>query len=777
MGGTMLLHKTMINICICFLSVASILHAETASDSGLVAFYPFNGNANDESGNENNGVVNGAVPTSDRFGNPNSAFYLDGNDNIVVPHDSTLIPLTQWSFTLWIKPQTLTNNWSPIIYKGGPTVFETRNRVYSLWISNGMSFHFTSAGDGSDEHFVDSSPTTPEDWVFVACVVDRVNHQMLIYKNGVLDADVFDSYSTFNENVHSLMFGGSEETHTTQSPFKGSIDDIGFYNYGLTAAEVAAIYDGDEVAIWGFDETTGTVVADSTPFGNNGTAIGTTIVPGISGNARNFNGSGDHVLIPHPANGSLDMNSDQSFTVDAWFKTTEGILTNEIIRKGLAPAPGFALRVIGGKVEGVIGNNEIGSPPDTIVRITSPGFYNDGNWHHARFVRDRSVAKLYLYVDGDLVAGPMDDPVLFGLSNNEPLMIGRWNSPVYPSYFHGVLDEIRIAKRAIHTDPFQLTTWEIPITAFDGCGDTLRPIFGQGILATDCIDSSYGETELPPAPPAGAFDVRFLLPCGLSSSLSDFRGDSLIVQRWKLKLQPCSQPITLQWDTTGFPSGGMHIRDPFNGILVNVNMRTQTELNVPPSLTELWIERGSDEACRTVTIHPGWNMLSLPVNVPLDHYLSIFPSAGSSPFRFIPSGYIVEDTMTTGIGYWVKFNEDSSYNVCGHTEINKQVSVMLGWNMVGAFEDTILASQVTSSPSGIVITGFYHYLPPYQLVDTLSPGKAYWVKVNQSGTLYFSASSPYPAAMSGDGFLDGLPPVPPADMTPTESSQFRLREK
>jgi len=45
---------------------------------GLVAYYPFNGNANDESGNGNNGTVYGATLTTDRFGNTNKAYSFDG---------------------------------------------------------------------------------------------------------------------------------------------------------------------------------------------------------------------------------------------------------------------------------------------------------------------------------------------------------------------------------------------------------------------------------------------------------------------------------------------------------------------------------------------------------------------------------------------------------------------------------------------------------------------------------------------------------------------------
>ena len=49
--------------------------------SGLVGYWPFNGNANDESGNGNNGTVNGATLTTDRFGNAGKAYGFDGNQS------------------------------------------------------------------------------------------------------------------------------------------------------------------------------------------------------------------------------------------------------------------------------------------------------------------------------------------------------------------------------------------------------------------------------------------------------------------------------------------------------------------------------------------------------------------------------------------------------------------------------------------------------------------------------------------------------------------------
>ena len=72
-----------------FAQVCSKSQLPTNLQNGLVAFYPFCGNANDESGNGNNGTVNGATLTTDRFGNLNSA-YSFSNSTISVPYKSYL---------------------------------------------------------------------------------------------------------------------------------------------------------------------------------------------------------------------------------------------------------------------------------------------------------------------------------------------------------------------------------------------------------------------------------------------------------------------------------------------------------------------------------------------------------------------------------------------------------------------------------------------------------------------------------------------------------------
>jgi hypothetical protein len=71
---------------------------------GLVAYYPFDGNANDESGNGNHGTVRGARLTTDRFGHQDSAYVFDGVDDYIALPDSLDLIDTAFSISAWVKP-------------------------------------------------------------------------------------------------------------------------------------------------------------------------------------------------------------------------------------------------------------------------------------------------------------------------------------------------------------------------------------------------------------------------------------------------------------------------------------------------------------------------------------------------------------------------------------------------------------------------------------------------------------------------------------------------
>jgi hypothetical protein len=75
-------------------------------NSGLIAFYPFSGNARDESANGNHGSVQGPVLTEDRNGQPDSAYRFSGGSDVILVADPAILDVENAvSFTAWIRPE------------------------------------------------------------------------------------------------------------------------------------------------------------------------------------------------------------------------------------------------------------------------------------------------------------------------------------------------------------------------------------------------------------------------------------------------------------------------------------------------------------------------------------------------------------------------------------------------------------------------------------------------------------------------------------------------
>lgn len=124
-------------------------------------------------------------------------------------------------------------------------------------------------------------------------------------------------------------------------------------------------------ALWHFEDSTGTIIHDWVG-GNHGVAVGTTVVPGRFGYGRSFNGTSDFVNIP--SDSAFDFGK-YSFKIDVWFKTTG--IEEFLVRRGLAPVPGFQLSIHNGYVYGQIGNRGDSRWPDTPLTISSVSKYND----------------------------------------------------------------------------------------------------------------------------------------------------------------------------------------------------------------------------------------------------------------------------------------------------------------------------------------------------------------------------------------------------------------
>jgi len=201
----------------------------------LVAWYPFNGNANDESGNGNNGAINGATLAVDRLGNTQGCYFFGGYNNIQIPHSVDLAP-NQGTVSLWVKANTwmTSDNAADLIGK------DANDRQWVLQVhGQGGDFPdgavraavFTENGLG----YGDSAATLPRStWVHVAQVWNGTN--IYAYFNG---SKIVDSTALGNLASGSgpVRIGGN-----TGSSLDGWIDDVRIYKRALTPAEIQQLY-------------------------------------------------------------------------------------------------------------------------------------------------------------------------------------------------------------------------------------------------------------------------------------------------------------------------------------------------------------------------------------------------------------------------------------------------------------------------------------------------------------------------------------------------------
>lgn len=134
------------------------------------------------------------------------------------------------------------------------------------------------------------------------------------------------------------------------------------------------------------------------------------------------------------------------------------------------------------------------------------------------------------------------------------------------------------------------------------------------------------------------------------------------------------------------------------------------------------------------SVNAGWNLVSVPLLASNMGAASIFPSANSSLYAF-NNGYTSVTTLANGAGYWARFPASQSITVSGTAITPKTIIVNAGWNLIGDLHTSVAVSTMTTTPAGIINSQFYSYNNGYSNPTTLEPGKGYWVRVSQSGTI------------------------------------------
>jgi hypothetical protein len=429
--------------------------------SGLVGYWPFNGNANDQSVNGNNGTVNGATLTTDRFGNSNNAYSFDGNnDHIVVSNNSTLSGFADITISLWVNISqfpSASNSFSGLVtkwYGSGNCGGMTDN--YACYLRTNNQF---VAGTNQYRNYPNmlQSPSnlSSSNWYHLVIVHNSTTGGS-IYINGSL-VSTYNTSGALCSSTNPLYFGCDNGLGVINRFFNGKLDDIGIWNRALTQQEITNMYNGVNysdtcnavsgslvnglVGYWPFCGNAN----DQSGNGNNGTVNGATLTTDRFGNtnsAYNFDGVNDYISTNY--SGILGINSR---SISFWYNSNSNNI-EETVFTGYGEnncGAGFACTLF------PLNKPAVDNTCSWIKSVNSTTI-NSWNFYTITYTSSdgSDLTNCKIYING-VLQSTSQNSTLYDINTINGLnMVFGSSILFYPNqFFNGKLDDIGIWNRAL----------------------------------------------------------------------------------------------------------------------------------------------------------------------------------------------------------------------------------------------------------------------------------------------------------------------------------------
>ncbi len=246
------------NLLLLSLFFALPLFSQPVAD-GLICWFPFNGNANDESGHGHNGAVSGPLLITDRHGDLNSAYLFDGvNDFILVPdHPELRLGNTSFTISAWVRPDGIEDLQSHTVLSkrtgsgNQGYLFQLIGTNHVMGLEQG-SFDIVTSGGWTDPKLTTNAHLTPQAWHHVLYCFDQATGMgqffidnipdiqgQMIEANGLSTGDFYIGKDKLTDgieypSIEAGYFGGFH--------FFGAVDDIRIYNRKLTQSEQGELF-------------------------------------------------------------------------------------------------------------------------------------------------------------------------------------------------------------------------------------------------------------------------------------------------------------------------------------------------------------------------------------------------------------------------------------------------------------------------------------------------------------------------------------------------------
>ena len=233
------MNRTLLAFMLALCSVACAQVPTHVPLDGLVSWYPFNGDANDQSENDNHGIINGAVLVSDRYNIEEAALDFNNDSHIEIPVFGVIEGNVPVTLSAWVQIDEPSNGVAYVVgYGGGPT--GGLGEFLAMGEYGVSGFHATMSGGGFD---VISGLAIPvSEWVMLTAIHDG-NGAVRMYMD---TTEVFsDIVSVPNIQVHSGYIGASP--WWADSHWDGRIDDVGIWSRALSPDEIGTLNTGSPI--------------------------------------------------------------------------------------------------------------------------------------------------------------------------------------------------------------------------------------------------------------------------------------------------------------------------------------------------------------------------------------------------------------------------------------------------------------------------------------------------------------------------------------------------
>jgi hypothetical protein len=503
-------------------STAQTLPAYLPTD-GLVGWWPFNGNANDESGNGNDGAVNGATLIQDRLGLSNSAYDFDGNDYIELPNSIGIENQGQFTISTWINIATT----------------QTTGRFFNQWLTGpggsgenlGVQLLITTSGEvgiiqlgGSPNGFFLNTNATSNQWYHIALVFDGNQNSSSRWKSYLNGSFVSEGGNSQTPNIIGLStprlttIGAASGfvNGPVYEYFIGKLDDIAIYNRALSPEEITALYTGEPVnpptacnplpanlqnglvGYWPFCGNAN----DESGNGNDGTVNGATLTEdrfGVANAAYSFDGASNFIDIP--LNESW---RGSAVTVSAWIKKNQDFQNQSLI---IGQSNGRPQLVCNSDFTPGLDNAAFGfrRNSDGFNAITTNSNISNEEW--VNIVGTYTSEDLSIYINGILNNTIIHNDG-FDNCSQTPLQVGAFNTfgscndaIGITQAFYGLIDDIGIWNRALTPEEVQqlYTLNACTFTIYDTTNVTIYDTVSVSVSTTDTLIINTLITAVEPA--------------------------------------------------------------------------------------------------------------------------------------------------------------------------------------------------------------------------------------------------------------------------------------